>query len=168
MLIWHQCDTIILHFSSNKNPMWWKGELPLPVGGDVHCSRAAALPFSAAVSACVCGRVWPFEKTCSGTYVQSNRIKHRSRYQGFMSVYSWAHSEFIVHISTPHPWYMSEIKYFANPHSLTRFDSSCGAGAAVVVVALRGADVSYFTTSVPSQGWEKFKQFISRILRLLS
>lgn len=50
---------------------------------------------------------------------------------------------------------MQDMKYFANPHSLTHFDSSCGAEA-VVVVALRGEDVSYFTTSAPSEGWEKF------------
>lgn len=52
---------------------------------------------------------------------------------------------------------MQDIKCFANPHSLTRFDSSCGAEAVVVVVvALRGEDVSYFTTSAPTEGWENF------------
>lgn len=52
---------------------------------------------------------------------------------------------------------MKDITYFASPHSLNQFDSSCDSGAeAVVVVALRGEDVSYFTTSAPSEGWEKF------------
>lgn len=48
-----------------------------------------------------------------------------------------------------------DMKYFANALSLTQFDSSCGAEA-VVVAALRGEDVSYFTTSAPSEGWERF------------
>lgn len=52
---------------------------------------------------------------------------------------------------------MKNIKHFANPHSLTQFDSSCDSGVeALVVVALRGEDVSYFTTSAPSEGWDRF------------
>lgn len=52
---------------------------------------------------------------------------------------------------------MKDITYFANPHSWNLFDSSCDSGAeAVVVVALREEDVSYFTTSAPSEGREKF------------
>lgn len=53
---------------------------------------------------------------------------------------------------------MKDIKYFTNPHSLTQFDSSCDseAEAVVVVMALRGDDLSYFTTSAPSEGWDKF------------
>lgn len=47
--------------------------------------------------------------------------------------------------------------YFTNAHSLTQCDSSCDGGAeAVVVVALRGEEVSYFTTAASSEGWDKF------------
>ena len=41
------------------------------------------------------------------------------------------------------------------PLSLTQFDSSSGAEA-VVVVALREEEVSYLTTSAPSEGRENF------------
>lgn len=52
---------------------------------------------------------------------------------------------------------MRYIKCYAKPYSLTQFDSSCDGGAEVVVaVAQRGEDVSYFTTSAPSEGWDTF------------
>lgn len=59
---------------------------------------------------------------------------------------------------------MKDIKYFANPHTLNQFDSSCDSGAEAVVVALRGEDVSYFTTSAPSEGWEKFNNSFANSL----
>ena len=50
---------------------------------------------------------------------------------------------------------MYDVKCFTRLNSLAEFDSSCGAAAAVVG-ALRGEEVSYFTTSAPTEGRENF------------